>query len=119
MDIEVKQLREEVERVGPRSPSRRYPEDLRDRIVVWVRTRRAEGGRAKAIADQVGIPWESLSRWSGERSPTVKKPKLRRVEVLTEIKPSSSAQLVLRCARGFWVEGLDVASLAGLLRNLE
>lgn len=114
LESEGGQLREEIDGVGPRSPSRRYPEELRRRIITWAKRQRARGVRARRISETLGIPWESLSRWTGERAPA-KRGRLRAVTVVAE--RGGRAGLVLR-ASSFLVEGLDLDSLAELLRKL-
>lgn len=117
LELEGKRLKEEVELLGPRSPSRRYSEELRQRIVRWAQAQRTGGERVTQIAIQVGIPWESLSRWmkTSVRRSAVKTAGFRPVTVI-KTSPSKSA-LVLR-SNGFWVEGFDLAGLADLLRQL-
>lgn len=115
LDAEGAQLKEEIDGLGPRSPSRRYPEGLRERISSWARAHRAKGARAGALAQKLGIPWESLSRWTGER-PVVPKPKLRAVAVVAD--SATAPGIMLRTRHGFWVEGLDVPALFELLVKL-
>lgn len=115
LDAEGAQLREEIDGLGPCSPSRRYPEELRERISSWARGHRAKGARAGALAQKLGIPWESLSRWTGER-PVGPKPKVQAVTVVADCGASSG--IVLRTRQGFWVEGLDVPTLVELLGRL-
>ena len=119
LDAEGAQLKEEIDGIGPCSPSRRYPEELRERISSWARGHRAKGARAGALAQTLGVPWESLSRWTGERpvGPKPKpKPKLQAVTVVADCAASSG--IVLRTRQGFWVEGLDVSALLELLGKL-
>lgn len=118
LDAEGLQLKEEIDGIGPCSPSRRYPEKLRERISSWAGGQRAKGARAGALAQKLGIPWESLSRWAAERpvGPKLKpKPKLQAVTVVAE---REAAGIVLRTPQGFWVEGLDVPALLELLGSL-
>jgi len=117
LDAEGAQLKEEIDGIGPCSPSRRYPEELRERISSWARGHRAKGARAGALAQKLGIPWESLSRWTGERPVGPKpKPKLQAVTVVADRAATSG--IVLRTRQGFWVEGLDVPTLLELLGKL-
>ena len=119
LDAEGAQLKEEIDGLGPCSPSRRYSEELRERISSWARGHRAKGARAGALAQKLGVPWESLSRWTGERpvGPKPKsKPKLQAVTVVADCAASSG--IVLRTRQGFWVEGLDVPALLELLGKL-
>ena len=119
LDAEGAQLKEEIDRIGPRSPSRRYPEELKKRVSSWASAHRARGARVGALAKTVGIPWESLSRWTGERPVGAKpksKPQLREVAVVADHATLSG--VVLRTPKGFWVEGLDAPTLLELLGKL-
>lgn len=117
LDAEGAQLKEEIDGIGPCSPSRRYPEELRERISNWARGHRAKGARAGALAQKLGIPWESLSRWTGERPDGPKsKPKLQAITVVDD--RATACGIVLRTRQGFWVEGLDVPTLLELLGKL-
>lgn len=116
LDAAGAQLKQEIDGLGPRSPSRRYPEELRERISSWARAHRSKGVRAAAVAEKLGIPWESLSRWTGARRVGPKKPKLRAVTVVTD--SMTAPGIVLRTRQGFWVEGLDVPALLEILGKL-
>lgn len=117
LDGEGAQLKEEIDRIGPRAPSRRYPEELKKRISSWASAHRAKGTRGRALGQQLGIPWESLSRWTGERPVGSKlKPKLQAITVVADCAAASG--IVLRTRQGFWVEGLDVPALLELLGKL-
>ena len=115
-------LREEIERLGPRSPSRRFPEELKQRVARWVRGELERGVGARAVADQVGVPWESLSRWVGRRTQLRRSaPKLRPVHVVDSAAKRVEAGArgpVLKTPSGFTVEGLDVPTLVEVLRRL-
>lgn len=113
-------LKQEIERLGPRGPSRRFPEDLKQRVARWVRSELDRGVGAAAAAEQVGIPWESISRWIGRRPQLDRPPKLRPVRVVESARAvvSGAAGPILKSPNGFIVEGLDVPSLVEMLRYL-
>jgi transposase-like protein len=112
-------LRQEIERLGPRSPSRRFPEELKQRVARWVRGELERGVAATAVADQVGVPWESLSRWVGHRPRSSRTAsKLRSVRVVDNMVRDGARGPVLKSSSGFIVEGLDVPMLVELLRRL-
>lgn len=115
-DSEGEALRAEVEGQGPKSPSRRFPEELKRRLVAWAEARRASGVGTGELEERVGIPWTSLSKWMTKPSP-------RRTSPMA-LKPVSIVQgpggggPILKTPGGFTVEGLDVEGLAELLRRL-
>lgn len=122
-NVQGAELRRQVEGLGPRSPSRRFPPDLKRRISEWAQGELARGARPNQLAKMVGVPWESLSRWVGRRQPA-EGAKLRTVRVVPSAASTPSAALtatrgvILRSPSGFVVEGLDVASLVEVLRQL-
>ena len=120
---ECSALKEEIERLGPRSPSRRFPEELKQRVAQWARGELERGVGASALAEQVGVPWESISRWLGPRNAGASgEPKLRAVRVVGSGPAVRSAAeprgLVLKSPHGFSVEGMDVPTLVEMLRLL-
>jgi transposase-like protein len=110
-------LQQQISGLGPRTPSRRYPDELKRRIAGWAGGQRARGVGAVDIAKQLGVPWESVSRWMGLRS-TESPPRqeFRPVEIISSGEKKATA--ALRSPNGFIVEGLDVDALAELLRRL-
>lgn len=115
-------LKAEVEALGPRSPSRRFPEELKQRVARWARGEVERGVGTAAVANQVGIPWESISRWGGRRPRLGRaEPKLRQVRVVTGAEPErlvGARGALLKSPGGFVVEGLDVPTLVEVLRRL-
>lgn len=114
-------LKQEVEGLGPRNPSRRFPPELKQRITEWAREELARGLGALAVAQQVGVPWESLSRWLGLRRPKIAATKLRSVRVVGNAPNAMAVGMrgpVLRSPGGFIVEGLDLPALVEALRQL-
>lgn len=112
-------LRQEIDALGPRNPARRFPEELKQRITQRARGALEEGVAPKEVAELLGVPWESLSRWLGRRGPpkvTTSK-KLRAVSVV-EHAPSAPTGTRLKSPSGYVVEGLDVGMLVELLRQL-
>lgn len=116
-DKELKLLKEEVALLGPATPSRRYPAELKERVATWARAQRAQGLRAKELEKAVGIPWESLGRWmrGAPEAEQQAAPRLRPVRV---VHASALRLLNLRTPTGYVVEGLDVAALLELLSRL-
>ena len=89
----------------------RYPSELRHQVVEYFRAQRSEGRPLREIASELGLPINTLNRWSGKTDSG----RVRRVEV---VEPPPSGSPVLICASGHRVEGLDLSSLAHLLERL-
>jgi transposase-like protein len=115
-------LKREVEGLGPRSPSRRFPPELKARLVEWARGELERGRGASEVADALGVPWESLSAWLGRRpGRRVAGTQVRAVRVVpsrVSLAPAGTRGPLLRSPAGYLVEGLDVDGLAQLLRRL-
>jgi transposase-like protein len=90
---------------------RRYPSELRRRIVEHVRERRAAGMLLNDIAREIGISSTLLHRWD-----LTLVRKFRRVEL--SAAPSSSARCLLHAPHGVRVEGLTLDDLVEVLRRL-
>jgi len=103
-------LRRAVEKIGARGRGVPYPKELRGQIVEYTRARRDAGVTLETIGKETGVPWKTLSRWSGAS----RRPKaFRRVEVV-----SPAAVLTVHGPHGVRIEGLDLDGLAQLLRRL-
>jgi transposase-like protein len=125
---ELKILREEIDLLGPRSPSRRYPPEVKARILEWVREQRGAGVGRVEVSDSLSIPWATLSQWLGERGGVKEVAAPAPGEVLQPVrvvqKPPRRGSgreirpLVLKTPQGFAVEGLDLEGAIALLKRL-
>jgi transposase-like protein len=120
-----RKLRREIEECGPRSPARRFPEELKARVGKWVAQRREEGMGAKEAAEVLGVPWETLSRWCARgtkggprQSREAPGGGLRPVAFVDGAALGVAAGLTLRTPKGFTLEGLTVATAVELLGRL-
>lgn len=112
-------LRREIEALGPRDASRRFPEELKQKIMQRARGALEEGVAPSEVAELLGVPWETLSRWLGRRAPPkVATSKMMRAVSVVERAPNVPTGALLRSPNGYVVEGLDVATLIDLLRQL-
>lgn len=120
MALDFISLRRRVDALGARSRSRRYPAELRAMLCAAVRAARAEGQTVAAISAAVGVPWETLSRWTGAATTSTPshqpRASFRPVELVEATPPRSP--LVVHGPLGLRVELADVAALAELLRAL-
>jgi hypothetical protein len=74
---------------GSKGKRRKYPMELRQRLVEFVREQRADGKHLKSIAPRVGVSPTLLHRWEMKRGGP-----FRRVEV--QRPPATSSRYVLR-----------------------
>lgn len=94
-------------------PGRGYPPALREEVVVFVRSLGASV-RPVEVADALGLPAATLARWLHGASPEAAS--FRPLQVIdVEGRPDG---LVLHAPCGVRIEGLDLESLAALLRRL-
>jgi hypothetical protein len=101
-----------------RSKKWRCPEELRSRIVSYVRVCREHGEPLRDISRRLGLVESTVARWlradrkalaAGFRSVSI-------VPATDEAEADSGGRLRLVTPRGYSVEGLDAPTLAFLLR---
>ena len=114
MDRELHDLRRELARFE-RGPGRWYPPTLRERITIWTRRRRGAGISWHKLADELGMSWRTLVRWTSPRRAPRPSPALVPVEVIGE---HSDRSLALVTPRGFRIEGVTLADAIALVREL-
>jgi len=113
----IRCLRREVAgvRVAARGSGHRYPEALRNKIVLHARPRRARGESLAAISRDLEVTAPTLQRWLSSSGSSG----FRRVEVASaEPMPASSPAPAVILPSGVRIEGLDLAGLVILLREL-
>lgn len=110
------QLRIRALHRGQAASQIRYPEDLRADIIAAARAARAAGRSIYSLARDLGVSAPTLIEWLRRPTPG----RLRQVTVgpapvkTTASKPSP----VLVTPHGFRIEGLDLAGLVTMLRDL-
>ena len=94
----------------------RYSKKLQAEIVAAVETRRADGHSWNALSEELGIPYETLRRWTAKAGTPAKSGPvaMRRVEV-TSGAPSS---LTLVAPSGVRVEGATIEQIVALIQAL-
>jgi transposase-like protein len=90
---------------------RKYPKELRQRLVEFVREQRAAGKQLKSIAAGVGVSPTLLHRWGMKRGSAFRRVELQRV-------PPAASRFILRAPHGVRVEDLGVDELVTILRRL-
>ncbi len=109
-DIE---LRRAVEQAGGCGRGKRFPDELKQRMLSYMGARRSAGAKLREIADEVGISWRTVSRWLLHRR--VDRVDFNAVHVAAEQR---LADIVVRGPHGIRVEGLGLDDLAELIRRL-
>jgi transposase len=119
MEQEAREIRREVAELGARGRGSRYPNELKERIAAYVRARRAQGATQQAVAEELEIPWVTLSRWSQPRS---RQPEVRGLVPVhlgaVPVRSDADAGLSLVCPGGFRLEGLSLETAVEVLRRL-
>jgi hypothetical protein len=111
MEREAVAFREAVKRAGRRGPGRRYPADVRRRGAAYLRARQAAGAPLSAVVRELGVRRETLVSWAAPLEPT---PRFVPVAVID----APAGPIVVHGPGGVRIEGLDLATLADLLRRL-
>jgi transposase-like protein len=120
MDVEkrAEEFRESVKRLGARGRTTPYPAELRGEAVEYARERRGQGATWSLIAQELGLGIDSLTRWVELAGGHGDAQRFRRVAVKANETPAAVGALVLHGPGGVRVEGLDVGTVAELLRRL-
>jgi hypothetical protein len=113
---ETKQLRAEVAALHP-GRGRKYPAELRWRILGWVDRELAAGSHEAACGLALGIPSHRFEEWrrrERERDADAVSATL----VPVEVSGALAAPLTLTTPSGFRIEGLTLADAIAILRAL-
>ena len=109
-------IRRSVSALVP-GPQRRYPPVLLRRIEDYARERRAQGASRAQICREVGISSPTLVRLLTAESGTLRRVRVA-ADTASEVVPPALGSLTVRGPGGIVVEGLDIASVAALVREL-
>ena len=112
MDKEAAILRRDLGRIET-GRGRRYPAELRARVVAWARGRRAAGASWEEIKRELGQQFDTVRRWCVDGSETKA---LVPVRVVAAKVPSRTLSVV--SPTGFRIDGLTPAEAAALLREI-
>jgi hypothetical protein len=106
-----------VRRLGTRGVGRRYPEEMKREALAYLAERRLGGGGVASAASELGLRKRTLMLWAAAPRPTGAA-RFVPMAVVADASPPAAASAIVVHARGLRVEGLDVATLADLLRRL-
>jgi hypothetical protein len=112
-------LRARLAHFGPRGVGQRYPEGFRGEVLDYLAAQRERGIGLPATARELGLREKTMWRWLAQGRAEAGPAEFREVEVV-ECAPPAAVPLrpVLHAPGGLRVEGLDITSLAELLRRL-
>jgi|SRR5829696_1194263 len=110
---EAQAIRAELGQLEHRGRGRAYPEKLRKRMIAYVEARRAEGAATRDAGDELGMDWRTLLRWA----PCATSAGFEQV-VVRDATATAAARLVVHTPGGLRIEGLDLGTLAELVRKL-
>lgn len=105
-------LQQAIKRIGG-GRAARYPAKLRGEIVDLIKERRANGETWTEIGADLGLPYETMNRWS--KKVIGASAAMKRVEVV--VAPTSRS-LTLISPNGIRVEGASVEEIVALVRAL-
>ncbi len=111
------EIRAAIRALGTRGQGRRYPESLKRAVLAYLAERRKVGRGLATTSAELGIPERSIKLWSSSPRPS-SSPTFVAMEVADAAEASPAPRIVVHALGGVRVEGLDVASLADLLRRL-
>lgn len=125
LEADLAALREEIAALSVHKNSRRYPAPLREKIARWARQRRAAGAAVARICAELDIGVPTLHRFLGGNPRRQRRHERRKaftqlkvVEHAVQRSTVTTAPLMLRAPLGVVVEGLSIADLSRLLREL-
>jgi hypothetical protein len=120
IDDELRDLRRELARVE-RGRGHWYPDALRERAAAWARARREVGATWREISAAVGLPAETLRRWTSTTARDAS-PVLVPIEIVGEREGEDHAaeqrDVRIITPGGLRIEGLTIADAIAIVRVL-
>lgn len=119
MTDELNEIRALLSELPPRGRGRRYPSELRARVVAYTKRRRAQHATMHVIGRELGISENTIGRWCAAKAapepPTFVPVRLQSPR--GRLTLSDEPRLTLDSGRGWRITGLSVADVAELLRG--
>ena len=108
-------LRREISRLET-GRGRRYPQELRRRVVAWASRKHRAGASWQEIKKELGLQWDSVRRWCQLETKSMP----TRALVPVRVVPTLAAERLVSVSSpgGFRIEGLTLDEAAELLRAL-
>jgi len=114
MDVErlAAEFRLATRRLRSRGPGRRYSASMQERAEDYLRKRRQAGAPVGLIARELGLGSGTLARWARRRRSA------SATFVPVRVAAASVAGFTVHAPGGLRIEGLDVATLVDIVRQL-
>jgi predicted transcriptional regulator len=120
IDDELRDLRRELARIE-RGRGLWYPDALRERAAAWARARREVGATWREISATVGLPAETLRRWTSAAARDAR-PALVPIEIVREPEAEdhgvADRDVRIMTPGGLRIEGLTTADAIAIVRVL-
>jgi transposase-like protein len=114
----AKEFRAALRALGARARTTPFPPELRALALTHFKQRRSAGASIRDVATELGVGTDTLRRWSGSRERSRSSVRRVRVASPTISSPASRCTLLVYGPAGLRVEGLDVAMVAALWKEL-
>jgi hypothetical protein len=111
MDKEAVKLRRELSRVET-GRGKRYPAELRQRVVAWAQRRHGQGASWETIKAELGQKFDTVRRWCLAEGSS------RALVPVRVVSVSEARTVSVVSPAGFRVEGLAIVEAAALLREI-
>ena len=115
MESVREELKSELSTLGPRGRGRPYPKGLLEKLLSYTVARRRQGAKVVEVATELGMNFQTLARWVGEKRAAKR---FERVEVVASSAAPAPRALVVHGPRGLRIEGLDLASVVERVRRV-
>jgi hypothetical protein len=113
MDRELRDIQRALARLRRRGRrSRRYPAKLREQITAWVAKRRGVGDWWCDVSRSLGIPVQTLVRWSERRSDRAT------IVPVAIVDAPAAGTVTLVAPSGLRIEGVAVVDAIAILQAL-
>ena len=111
-------IRERLAELGPRGVGKRFPEAIRREVLAYLAAQRERGIGLPPTARELGLREQTIENWLAQARALATPAQFHGVALVDGEPVPAPRRLVLHAPRGLRVEGLDVTSLAELLRRL-
>lgn len=111
---EITTLRRELAR-HEKGRGKRYPADLKRRVTAYALRQRDAGATYEAIAETLGLAFETVRRWCMAVTPSDERPPML---VPVEVVAEARSPVTIISPSGYRLEGLEPAEAVAALRAL-
>jgi len=113
MDDELSALQDALSKLDARGRGKRYPKDLKQRLIDYVRRQRDGGTTWAILSDQLGLPATTLSKWLKPKPPPDSSAAFVPVVVADD---AQQEHVAIVAPNGWRIEGLTLERALVLIR---